>query len=81
MFKQCLLAMALALPLAATAAYPEKPVKIIVSNPPGGPVDVMLRVLASKLGAAKVLLIRRARWVGGPAFGAMRTAARCVADA
>ena len=30
MFKQGLLAMALALPLAATAAYPEKPVKIIV---------------------------------------------------
>ena len=52
MFKQTALALALLTPLAAMAAYPDKPVKIIVSNPPGGPVDVMLRVLASKLGAA-----------------------------
>ncbi len=52
MFKQTMIALALLAPLAATAAYPDKPVKIIVSNPPGGPVDVMLRVLASKLGAA-----------------------------
>lgn len=52
MFKQTAIALALLMPLAATAAYPDKPVKIIVSNPPGGPVDVMLRVLASKLGAA-----------------------------
>ena len=35
--------------LPAAAAYPDKPVKIIVSNPPGGPVDVMLRVLAGRL--------------------------------
>ena len=52
MFKQTMLALALALPVAASAAYPDKPVKIFVSNPPGGPVDVMLRVLAGKLGAA-----------------------------
>ena len=54
MFKSISLALTMALlaPVAAHAAYPEKPVKIIVSNPPGGPVDVMLRVLASKLGAA-----------------------------
>ena len=52
MFKQTMLALALALPVAASAAYPDKPVKIFVSNPPGVPVDVMLRVLAGKLGAA-----------------------------
>jgi tripartite-type tricarboxylate transporter receptor subunit TctC len=52
MFKHIALTLALLAPLAAHAAYPDKPVKIIVSNPPGGPVDVMLRVLASKLGAA-----------------------------
>lgn len=46
-----MLTLAMLTPLAAQAAYPDKPVKIIVSNPPGGPVDVMLRVLASKLGA------------------------------
>ena len=34
---------------AAWANYPDKPVKIIVANPPGGPVDVMLRVLATRL--------------------------------
>ena len=33
----------------AHAAFPDRPVHIIVSNPPGGPVDVMLRVLAAKL--------------------------------
>ncbi|OZI73794.1 Bug family tripartite tricarboxylate transporter substrate binding protein [Bordetella genomosp. 2] len=43
-------ALALLIPLAAAAAYPERPVTIIVSNPPGGPVDVMLRVLAKRLG-------------------------------
>lgn len=52
MFKHIALTLALLAPLAAHAAYPDKPVKIIVSNPPGGPVDVMLRVLASKLGTA-----------------------------
>lgn len=52
MIKHIALTLALLAPLAAHAAYPDKPVKIIVSNPPGGPVDVMLRVLASKLGAA-----------------------------
>ena len=29
--------------------YPDKPVKIIVANPPGGPIDVILRVLATRL--------------------------------
>ena len=33
----------------AHAEYPDRPVRIIVSNPAGGPVDVMLRVLATKL--------------------------------
>ncbi|GAB1383511.1 tripartite tricarboxylate transporter substrate binding protein [Burkholderiales bacterium] len=31
------------------AAFPDKPVHIVVSNPPGGPVDVMLRVLSQRL--------------------------------
>lgn len=30
-------------------AFPDRPVRIVVSNPPGGPVDVMLRVLADQL--------------------------------
>lgn len=31
------------------ADYPDRPVRIIVSNPAGGPVDVMLRVLSKRL--------------------------------
>lgn len=34
-----------------SGAYPDKPVKIIVSNPPGGPIDVILRILATRLTA------------------------------
>ena len=34
-----------------TGTYPDKPVKIIVANPPGGPIDVILRVLATRLTA------------------------------
>lgn len=51
MMKKALSAFALTLFFSATAmaAFPDKPVKIIVSNPPGGPVDVMLRVLATRL--------------------------------
>ncbi len=51
MMKKVLSAFALSLFFSATAmaAFPDKPVKIIVSNPPGGPVDVMLRVLATRL--------------------------------
>lgn len=50
--KRFALMLALCLPCAVQAAFPDKPFRIIVSNPPGGPVDVMLRVLANKLGEA-----------------------------
>lgn len=51
--KKALSALALSLFFSATAmaAFPDKPVKIIVANPPGGPVDVMLRVLSNRLSA------------------------------
>lgn len=53
MMKQALCSLALSVFFSATAmaAFPDKPVKIIVSNPPGGPVDVMLRVLSTRLSA------------------------------
>jgi len=37
---------------AKAASYPERPVKIIVSFAPGGPTDVMARILAAHLGDA-----------------------------
>ena len=50
-FTVALLALAgLALP-ASTQTYPNRPVKIIVPTPAGGPVDVMARVLANALPA------------------------------
>ena len=49
MLKKAFLIAALAVPLMCAAAFPDKPVRIIVANPAGGPVDVMLRVLANRL--------------------------------
>ncbi|HEY9278895.1 MAG TPA: tripartite tricarboxylate transporter substrate binding protein [Eoetvoesiella sp.] len=55
MIKKRLLMRALGISIAAiatspvAAAYPERPVKIVVSNGPGGPVDIMSRLLAEKL--------------------------------
>ncbi|MES2413577.1 MAG: tripartite tricarboxylate transporter substrate binding protein [Pseudomonadota bacterium] len=49
MLKKVILIAALAGSSLAMAAFPDKPVRIVVSNPAGGPVDVMLRVLASRL--------------------------------
>ncbi|OVZ57426.1 ABC transporter substrate-binding protein [Pigmentiphaga sp. NML080357] len=47
--KHALLALALLAAGPALAAYPDKPVKIVVPNTPGGPVDVTMRLLATEL--------------------------------
>jgi tripartite-type tricarboxylate transporter receptor subunit TctC len=47
----CALAMAAA-PARAQAPYPDRPIKIIVPQPPGGGFDTVARVLADRLGPA-----------------------------
>jgi tripartite-type tricarboxylate transporter receptor subunit TctC len=54
MTTRCLLACVLVLfAQAAAAAYPERPIKVIMPFPPGGTVDVLTRVVAAE--AAEVL--------------------------
>jgi len=40
------------LPAAAQSGYPNKPIHVVVPSPPGGPPDLIMRLLAPKLGAA-----------------------------
>lgn len=51
MFKKALAIAALALPLAAAAqdAWPSKPITFVVPYPPGGPTDLMARLIATPL--------------------------------
>jgi tripartite-type tricarboxylate transporter receptor subunit TctC len=49
MFKTLIAALIL-LPLTALAQYPSKPVRMIVTYPPGGGADTMARLLAPRLG-------------------------------
>jgi len=73
------LALVLLLPLAASAAYPEKPITIIVAYPPGGGTDVVARAIAPFLekylgGGAKILIVNRSGAGGEVGMGALANA-------
>jgi len=64
----------------AGAAYPERPVRLIVPSPPGGGADTVARILAPKLGEilSQSIVIDNRGGAGG-AIGAV-TASRAAAD-
>src|SRR3954469_22508526 len=47
----CLMAAVSIVPVATAAAWPEKPVRIIIPWPPGGSTDIVGRILAAELTA------------------------------
>ena len=49
-------------------AFPDRPIKLVVSSPPGGPPDIMARLLTDKMAAAlgqPVVVENRAGGAGG----------------
>jgi tripartite-type tricarboxylate transporter receptor subunit TctC len=51
LFGAALSATLAAVPAASFAAYPEKPVRVLVGQPPGGPTDIAARIYADKMRA------------------------------
>ena len=52
---------------AAFAAYPERPVKIVVANTPGGPSDIVARIMAAALqqSTGKTFIVENIGGAGG----------------
>ena len=61
-----LLALALALPTWALAqAWPSKPIRVVVPSPPGGPPDLIIRMLTPKMNLGQPLVIENRAGAGG----------------
>ena len=61
-----LLALTLALaPIAHAQPYPSKPIHIVVPSPPGGPPDLIIRMLAPKMNMGQPLVIENRAGAGG----------------
>src|SRR5947207_11709216 len=63
---KALLALLLALPTWALAqAWPAKPIRVVVPSPPGGPPDLIIRMLAPKMNLGQPLVIENRAGAGG----------------
>src|SRR3954470_8509379 len=59
-------ALLLALPTGALAqAWPAKPIRVVVPSPPGGPPDLIIRMLAPKMNLGQPLVIENRPGAGG----------------
>src|SRR5438067_2003535 len=68
-----------AFPGMATAAYPERPITMIIAYPPGGGTDLIARALAPYIeknlgGDAKIVIVNRAGAGGEIGFAALAAA-------
>src|SRR5436190_496949 len=50
--KKIFFAASLMVAITASAAWPDKPIKVVVPSPPGGPPDLIIRMLNNKLSAS-----------------------------
>jgi len=63
------------LPVSAQQRYPDRPIKMIVPFPPGGPIDTMARMTAQELGSRVGQVVVENRPGGGSTIGTKSVAA------
>ena len=65
MHRSLVLLLALAAPALYAQAWPAKPIHIVVPSPPGGPPDLIIRMLAPKMSFGQPLVIENRAGAGG----------------